>query len=135
LQVREILQRFDIAVVPQAPPVVRGLMNLRGQIVTALDLATCLGLPTMASNGTCIVLKTDTELARVKWANRELEATGPDPVGLVVERMGDVIEVDASAIDVTPANTNPALRPFVRGVVRLEGELLLLLKLAPVLSC
>ena len=135
LQVREILQRFEIAVVPQGPPAVRGLMNLRGQIVTALDLATCLGLPRPDDAGTCIVLKTDTELSRVKWANRELELTGPDPVGLVVDRMGDVMEIDTARIDATPSNIDPELRVFVRGVVQLDDELLLLLKLMPVLKC
>jgi purine-binding chemotaxis protein CheW len=133
LQVREILRRVEAAPVPQAPAHVRGLLNLRGQIVTLIDLALRLGQP--ATKGQmCLVLRNDAELAAVSASLDALEPTGDDSVGIFVDHMADVVAIDEQDIRPPPANTSAEERRFIRGVVSAQGELLLVLRLTPVLS-
>ena len=137
LQVREVLRKAVTSPVPHTAPYILGLMNLRGQIVTVIDLARRLGCDGATEDGDdmCVVLKSSSELSAVVWADQDLEDTGPDSVGLLVQRMGRVVEVDSDAIRSPPANVDPNLLPFIRGVVPLEEELLLVLTLDQVLDC
>lgn len=135
LQIREVIRRVSCTPVPQAPQEVHGLMNLRGQIVTVVDLAQRIGLDANGgSRGTCVILKTDGELAAQGRHNAELQSVGDDAIGLLVDRMGEVVPVEAEEIDPAPANTSEVDTPFLRGVVKLDGELLTLLDLGAVMS-
>ncbi len=135
LQIREVIQSPDYSPVPHAPDMVLGLMNLRGQIVTLIDTASSLGLSTTpaAPPRTCIILKTDQELERVE-RGPFMEQVGEDAVGLLVDRMGEVVEVSHQHIDRSPANTSDGQSVFILGVAKLDKKLMTLLRLQRILA-
>lgn len=112
LSVQEVLRSTELARVPLAPPTVEGLLNLRGQIVTTINLRRRLSFeprPDDAESMFMIVRTTDGYVA------------------LVVDSVGDVIEVDADTYEPTPETLSPASRSLVTGVHKLAGRLLHLL--------
>ena len=112
LQVREILVRQEMTPVPQSPVAVLGLINLRGQIVTAVDLRRRMGMPPVQNdeNSMNVVIR-----------------TSEGPVSLLVDAVGDVISVNESALEPTPDNVSGPARKFVSGVYKLDGCLLAVL--------
>lgn len=135
LQIREVIENPPYSPVPHSPDIVLGLMNLRGQIVTLIDTATSLGVETDPANPprTCIILKTDEELSRVERSSF-IEAVGGDAVGLLVDRMGEVVEVPNQNIDRSPANASAGQSAFILGVAKLDQQLMTLLCLQRVLE-
>src|ERR1700691_4129042 len=112
LRVQEVLRYQPMTRVPRAPEVIEGLINLRGQIVTAIDMRRRLGLPPRAGNQTPMnmVVRTD-----------------EGAVSLLVDEIGDVLDVDQSSYERPPENLDPAARELIRGVYKLKGRLLLVL--------
>ncbi len=112
LRVQEVLRDCPVTAVPAASTVVRGLINLRGQIVTAVDLRTRFGLEDSGAAGppTAIVLDMDDEL-----------------LGLIVDRAGDVVEADTGSFEQPPDTLTGELRRLVRGAYKLDDRLLLVL--------
>jgi purine-binding chemotaxis protein CheW len=105
--------------VPLAPPTVRGLLNLRGQIVTGIDLRRRLELPERASGSLPmnVVLR------------------GEDsPVSFLVDEIGEVIEVAADAWERPPDTLQGRVRELIQGVYPLPDELLLVLDTAKTLD-
>src|SRR5512140_905869 len=92
LLVREVHRNFDITQVDRAPDFVVGVMNLRGQVVTVVDPGVRLGLDTaeVSEESGCIVLKTVTELQRLRDEGFALESTVKDATGLLVDKIGDM---------------------------------------------
>ncbi len=135
LQVREIITNIEVSDVPQSSEHIRGLMNLRGQIVTVVDMAQALGRDTEGKErATCIILKTDSEVSDRVPPGVQLEKIGGDVVGIMVDRMGDVLEIENERIDPSPANITHGEARFVRGVVQLDEELMLILSIESVLN-
>lgn len=102
LWIREILRQPALTVVDRAPRTIRGLINLRGQILTALDLDRRLGHPAETDEAPrhCLVFKTIVELARLSRPPADTEMAGPDLLGIIVDQVGDIL-----------ANTHPPLPP------------------------
>jgi purine-binding chemotaxis protein CheW len=117
-RVQEVLRSQMPTPVPLAHPCVRGLLNLRGQIVTAIDARCRLGLP---------------EREPGKDAVNFIILTQDDPMSLVVDREGDVLDLDGDPFDV-PETVDPAIRSLVTGVYELDGSLLLLVDMDQILS-
>jgi purine-binding chemotaxis protein CheW len=136
LQIREVLERPEYSRVPQAPAIVEGLMNLRGQIVTVIDVARSLGVASTSPERarTCIILKTDGEMEGLRREGPPLERVGAETVGLLVDSMGEVLEIDDESIDVSPANTSQTDLEFIKGVAKLDKELMTILSLERVLE-
>jgi purine-binding chemotaxis protein CheW len=137
LVVREINQHLDISPVPRARDCVRGLINLRGQIITILDLGVRLGLAPRAISGEShvVILKTNAELANTQLGPRDGGfKTCDDLAGLLVDAVGDILDVDESDIAPAPANAGQINGQFITGVIRLEEELLILLNAEEVVS-
>ena len=111
--VQEVFLLHEITRVPLADPTIRGLINLRGQIITAIDLRTRLGLPPMEEDKTptCIVIRTDRE-----------------SVCLLVDRIGDVLSPPAETFEEAPENLSGPIRDAIHGVCKLDDEILLILK-------
>lgn len=110
VRVQEVIRLQQMTRVPLANEAVRGLINLRGQIVTAIDMRLRLQLPVGEHDPMNVVIRAD-----------------DGAVSLLVDDIGDVVEVDESSFELPP-NTMPArARELVRGVYKLEGRLLLLL--------
>jgi purine-binding chemotaxis protein CheW len=118
LQVQEVLRYQEMTPVPLAAPVIEGLINLRGQIVTALDMRRRLGLPPRACGETAmnVVVRTD-----------------EGAVSLLVDEIGDVVEADSSTFELPPENLDPAIRSLVRGIHKLKDRLLLVLDITQTL--
>ena len=112
LNVQEVLRFQQMTPVPQAPRVIEGLINLRGQIVTAIDMRRRLGLPPRAGD---------------KSPMNMVVRTADGAVSLLVDEIGDVLDLDAATYERTPENLDPAARELIRGVYKLKDRLLLIL--------
>lgn len=135
--VREINQNLEITPVPKTHNYVRGLINLRGQIVTILDLRVRLGRPAgdIQENNHNIILKTNHEIAKLRGLDIDDEYCGRDDgIGLLVDELGDVVEIDESSIDPRPANVDEMEGRFFSGVIQLKNDLLVLLRMPEILK-
>ena len=108
-RIQEVLHSQRITPVPLADPAVMGLLNLRGQIVTAIDARCRLGLPERDTNDN---------------ASHLIIESGGAPMSLVVDREGDVVNLRDDALEV-PQTVDPAVRSLVTGVHKLDGALVL----------
>src|SRR5215475_8306674 len=110
LKVQEVIRYQELTRVPLASPVVSGLINLRGQIVTAIDLRRRLGLPSRSdqSRPMNVVVRTTDGV-----------------VSLLVDEIGDVIEVPRDRFEAPPETLFGATRLLIDGAYKLDGELLL----------
>lgn len=118
-RVQEVIRFQPTTRVPLADPIVRGLMNLRGQIVTALDLRRRLELPPSTSN---------------KEPMNVILRTSDGPVSLLVDRIGDVLELDERTFELPPETLQGVPRELIRGVHKLPQSLLLILEIDSVLQ-
>lgn len=111
-EVQEVLRYQQMTAVPRAPEAVHGLINLRGQIVTALDLRCRLGLPPRAD---------DALPMNVIVRNRG------EVVSLLVDDIGDVIDTAGLEHEPAPANMPSAVQDVVQGVIPMPDSILLVL--------
>ena len=111
-RVQEVLRHQKMTPVPLAPPVVRGLINLRGQIVTAIDLRQRLGLSPLPDGQlpTNVIIRND-----------------DGAVSLLVDEIGDVVDVDDVSFEAPPETLSQAAKALIKGVYKLHPQLLLLL--------
>ncbi|MCS6971132.1 MAG: chemotaxis protein CheW [Planctomycetota bacterium] len=115
LAVREILRYQPMTRVPLAPPVVKGLLNLRGQIITAIDARTRLGLPPREG-----------ERKPVNIVVAAGDSGEESLASLLVDEIGDVVSVDAASCEPPPETAPPNLREVLVAVCKREQGLLLL---------
>ncbi|MDA8135321.1 MAG: chemotaxis protein CheW [Desulfobacteraceae bacterium] len=118
LDIREIVPSSRITRVQLAPWYVLGLVNLRGQILTILDIRVLLGLesPHQVSGGHVIVFK---------YAN----------VGFAVDGIGDVSSIDREKIEPVPANATPGVQTYADAVINLHEGVMVILNAHKILSC
>ena len=124
LAVREINRDLQVTPARGADAHVRGLLNLRGQVVTVIDPAISLGRETreLSSESRLIVLKTNSELEQ---KGLDEFRTSDDLVGLLVDRISDVVTVHGREVQTPPAGrTGDPHASRVDGVIHLESELL-----------
>jgi purine-binding chemotaxis protein CheW len=112
LKVQEIIRYQAMTRVPLASPVVRGLINLRGQIVTAIDLRRRLELKDRTADQlpVNVVVQTD-----------------DGAVSLLVDEIGDVLEVPEKDFERPPETLKGTARELIRGAYKLKDALLLIL--------
>ena len=111
-EVQEVIRYQEMTRVPLASEVVSGLINLRGQIVTAIDLRRRLNLPD----------RPEGELPMNVVVHRDDGA-----VSILVDEIGDVVEVDESSFEPAPETLTGTARSLILGVYKLENRLLLIL--------
>lgn len=118
-KVQEAIRFQEMTRVPLADPTIRGLINLRGQIVTAVDLRLRLGLTPREGDRQPmnVILRTD-----------------DGPVSLLVDEVGDVLQVNSEQFESPPDRLTGIAREVVNGVYKLEGCLLLILDTERVLE-
>jgi purine-binding chemotaxis protein CheW len=111
-RVQEVLRHQRITPVPQADAAVAGLINLRGQVVTALDMRERMALPPRpgGEEPMNVVVRVDDEV-----------------LSLLVDSIGDVIDVDEDDFEVPPDTLSGPGRELLRGAYKLDGALLLAL--------
>jgi len=111
-QVQEVIRYQEMTRVPLVPPVIRGLINLRGQIVVAFDLRRRLGYPDRPDDQ--------------KPMNVVVRADG-ETVSFLVDEIGDVIEVEEDCAEHPPETLRAEMRELVKEVFKLKDHLLLVL--------
>lgn len=114
LQVRDVLDSPQTYPVPLAPPEIAGSINLRGRIVTAIDLRARLGMARRPANARCMCVIV------------ESETTG-EPYAFLVDEVGDVLKLPANRCEPNPITLTKDWAAVCRGVYRQEGNLLLAL--------
>lgn len=111
-RVQEVIRFQEMTRVPLASPVVSGLINLRGQIVTAIDLRALLQLPPRESEEPPMNVVVRTE---------------DGAVSLLADEIGDVVDVHASDFERPPETLGASTKALIVGVYKLNRQLLLLL--------
>jgi purine-binding chemotaxis protein CheW len=117
-RIQEVVVPGHITAVHRAPAYVAGIRNLRGQIVTVIDLRTCLGLGQ-------VVMGPETRLLIVQWHN--------EPVGLLVDGVVDSLSLPADALSPVPSSFQSSALHAVTGVYQDIGTLVSVLDLDRVL--
>lgn len=110
--VQEVFRYQDMTRVPLAPTAVRGLINLRGQIITAIDLRSRLGMEDWSED---------------KLPMNVVVRTEEGVVSLLVDAIADVLEVPEEEFESPPDTIDEITRELVRGIYKLQDKLLLVL--------
>ena len=110
--VQEVLRSQQLTRVPLAPTAVAGLINLRGQVVTAIELRERLGRPPRPEGTDAVVI-----VVRLHG----------EAVSLLVDSIADVVDVDAADFEAPPDTLEGQARDLIRGAYKLDGQLLLAL--------
>lgn len=119
LNIQEINKQTDITTVPHARNYIKGILNLRGNIVTVVDLAKRLGLSSSA----------ETDSGR----NIIVDIEG-EHIGLFVDAIGDFIKASPGDVDPPPPNISKLDGKFFSGVLKSENDLIGLLDIEEVLK-
>ena len=118
-RVREVLRPQELTRVPLAPPQIAGLINLRGEIVTAFDLRVALGRGQRNQGERPMNVVVTTEHG---------------PVSMLVDDVSDVLDLDEEAIERPPSTLRGSARDLIVGAYKLDGRLLLELDLDAVIA-
>ena len=121
--VKEIIEYKTLTKVPLMPQFVRGVLNLRGNVVPVIDLSKRLGGEVSVTNRrSCIVI------IEVDYRNEKID------IGMLVDTISEMLEIPALDVDIT-SHLNSNIRPdFVINVQKINGELIVLLNANAVLS-
>ncbi|MFN0264567.1 chemotaxis protein CheW [Tepidamorphus sp. 3E244] len=117
--VHDVFIPQNMTPVPQARGDIAGVLNLRGRIVTAIDMRRKLGLPLREKDALPMAVG--------------IEHKG-ESYGLVIDEVGEVMRLQNSAIEATPTNLDSKWAEIATGVCRLEGQLMVLLDVSRVLA-
>ncbi|MGE0484900.1 MAG: chemotaxis protein CheW [Gammaproteobacteria bacterium] len=119
MQVQEVLRITDVAPVPGAPHFVMGIINLRGNVVTVLDMRKLLNL----------MPGEITDHSRIMVIE-----SGNVTVGLLVDSVAEVVNISASQIDPAPNVGNDDSSRYIQGVYSRTDEILILIDLNKLIS-
>ncbi len=119
LLVQDVLGPQHINIIPLAPPEVAGSLNLRGRVVTAIDVRKRLGLPPRADDdpGMSVVVEHGNEL-----------------YSLIIDEVGEVLSLPASASEGIPATLDDLWRSITNGIYQLDDQLMVELDIDRVLD-
>lgn len=123
LVIKEIIEYGQLTTVPLMPGFIRGVLNLRGQVLPVIDLAARFGRsPAEVARRTCIVII-------------EMDNDGEkQDVGVVVDSVSEVMDIPASTIQPSPAFGAKIRADFIEGMVELDGRFIIILNVDRVLS-
>jgi purine-binding chemotaxis protein CheW len=119
LEVHDVFVPTKLAHVPMAPPEIAGVLNLRGRIVTAIDLRQKLGYTTRPEGEKCMAIV--------------IEHFG-EPYSLLVDSVGEVLRLEAALFEKNPSNLDPKLQEISEGIYRLDANLLVVLQLNKIIQ-
>ena len=118
LKVREIIKMMDITEVPQMPPHVKGVINLRGKVIPVVDLRLTFGFASREyDERTCIIV-----------AEVELQE-GRVLMGMVVDAVSEVVSISNDEIEDTPSFGGRINTEYMRGLAKVRGRVKILLEL------
>jgi purine-binding chemotaxis protein CheW len=123
LKVREIMGLQDITAVPQVPPYVKGVINLRGKVIPVIDLRLKFALPPEEySARTCIIV------VRTHQAEEDLM------IGMIVDGVVEVLNLLPADIEDTPDFGPGVVTPYLKGMAKIKGKVKILLDIDQVLN-
>lgn len=113
--VKEINRNVEYTPVPDTGPHIIGLFNMRGQVVTLFDIARLMGYEekNWDNKVACIILKAQPD--------------DPNQVGFLIDKCGDVFDIEEDECEPPPANVSGISGEFIRSVVKLKNELLMVI--------
>jgi purine-binding chemotaxis protein CheW len=118
LRVQDVFAPERLTRVPLAPPEVAGILNLRGRIVTLIDLRCLLGLEDRKGEGQPMAVGVE---------------HGGESYGLLIDSVGEVLKLDDASREPNPINLDPRLARMSAGIHRLDGQLLMVVDVDHVL--
>lgn len=129
---KEIGRLHDVSQVPEAPEYLIGIMNLRGQILTVMDPQFFLAQKPVQSSDekVLIILKTRAELNRLNRLSRRdfnTEVAIKDPLAILVDRMGETLNVEDKDIYPSLPNVAPEKKEFIAGLIQQNNEFIIIL--------
>ena len=123
LKVKEIIGIMEITPVPQSPPYVKGVLNLRGKIIPVVDLRLKFAFEERAyDERTCVIV--------VELAN----AAGKLLIGIIVDSVSEVNNIAEGEIELTPDLGGQQNTDYIEGMAKMKGKVVILLNIAQVLS-
>ncbi len=123
LKVREIIGYIDVTAVPQTPYYVKGVINLRGQVIPVVDLRTKFGMETTdVTDQTCIIV------VEIRRAGRTFNT------GIVVDHVQEVLDIAGKHIEESPQFDASVNVDFILGMAKVEGTVKILLDIDRVLA-
>lgn len=135
LGIREINYTDYCTHVPLAKETILGLLNLRGQIVTIYDTGLPLGYAPRSlkdKENNMLIMKTNPELSPV--ARKQGITTHQDQVGLLVDRIGDVISCEEGEVEPVPAHADHTVAKFLEGVIQKDDQLVSIINVPELLK-
>lgn len=114
--VQDVIYTPEMSLVPLCPVTIRGLLNLRGRIVTAIDLGIILDLDSAVDSSDA----NKSVMSVILDVNNELYS-------FIVDSVGEVITIDSYSIEKKPSNLDERWKQFTFGVYRYEEELMVIL--------
>jgi purine-binding chemotaxis protein CheW len=118
-RVQDVFMPDRLTKVPLAPPEIAGVLNLRGRIVTTIDMRRRLGLPPRSDNKPSMAVGIDLR---------------GESYGLLIDTVGEVMRLGEATREPNPVNLDPRLARVSGGVHRLDGQLMLILDVDSVLN-
>ncbi len=117
--VQEVLRQQELTPIPLASAVTPGLLHLRGQILTGIELRSVFDLEPRESQSkpVCVIVR-----------------EGESAASLLADRIGEVVEVEPETLQSPPAHWNGPIREYLRGVTDRDGQLLMLLDVSRILE-
>lgn len=112
LQVQDVLSTYQLTRIPLAPPEITGSLNLRGRVVTAIDIRIRLGLPPRPADAECMSIVAESE---------------GELYSLMVDSVGEVLALSKSEYERNPPTLDAKFRAFSDGIYRLDDKLLVVL--------
>jgi len=123
LKVREIIGYIDVTAVPQTPHYIKGVINLRGQVIPVVDLRAKFGMETTeVTEQTCIIV---VEI---------IEGQRTCSTGIIVDRVQEVLDIGAGAIEEAPQFDASVNTDFILGMGKVEDSVKILLDIDRVLG-
>jgi len=119
VQVKEIMRMQEITAIPNAPSWVRGVINLRNQIISIIDLKERLNLELSEPDDNSRIMVIE---------------VGDKTIGMIVDGVNEVLRTNTSDIDITPPSTHDVQAEYIIGICKLESRLIVMLDLTKVLS-
>lgn len=122
MKVREIMGLLHITVVPQTPPEVKGVINLRGKVIPVIDLRVKFGLPqTEFTQRTCIIVV-------------QLQDRAAGQMGIIVDEVSEVVNLASADIQDTPDFGTGVEMPHILGMAKVKDKVKILLDIDRVLT-
>lgn len=124
LRIKEIIEYASVCDIPMAPPHIRGVINLRGNVVPVIDLAKRIGIDgdEKSSKRSCIII------IDVKTEDESID------LGVVVDGVNKVYEIEEDEVEHAPAFGANIRADFIKGMGRIDRQFITLLKLSQVLD-